>query len=107
MQQIRQGDVLIVPVEQVPATAKPKPTQDRVVLAYGEVTGHHHSFDASAGGVALLEVPGAVVEEVYVTVDRLSALEHQEHGTVLVEPGVGRVIRQRQYAPAEIRSVAD
>jgi hypothetical protein len=34
-------------------------------------------------------------------------LKHQEHGTITVEPGVYRVVRQREYAPEAPRMVLD
>jgi len=104
MDMYRQGDVLIVPVKKAPSHAVAQKAENgRVILARGEVTGHHHSFEDD-GNVALLEAaPG----ELYLKVDALSMLTHQEHGSIAVTPGVGRVIIQRQYTPAEIRNVAD
>ncbi len=41
----RQGDVVLTPLKAVPAGAVPvDPVNGRLILAYGEVTGHHHSF---------------------------------------------------------------
>jgi hypothetical protein len=34
-------------------------------------------------------------------------LQHAEHATQTIEPGVYRVVRQREYSPEEIRRVAD
>ena len=101
----RQGDVLLVPVDAVPGGAKDVGRENgRTVLAHGEVTGHHHSFDGDAG-VALLEAPTG---DRYLRVSRAAALEHQEHTTITVPPGVFRVIRQREYDDAEEwRRVAD
>ncbi|MGD0053083.1 MAG: hypothetical protein ABSD03_14880, partial [Vulcanimicrobiaceae bacterium] len=42
----RQGDVPLV-VAQLPPTAK-RVDAGRVILAYGEQTGHHHRFESSA-----------------------------------------------------------
>ncbi len=43
---IRQGDVLLVPVKSLPIGAKEIPLdKGRIVLAYGEVTGHAHAID--------------------------------------------------------------
>jgi hypothetical protein len=44
--QYRQGDVMIERVSEIPKEAKKLPV-GRVILAYGEVTGHHHSFAAN------------------------------------------------------------
>lgn len=105
MRQVRQGDVLIVPVDEIPdgAVVVP-PEQGRVILARGEATGHHHSFAAGAG-TTLLESPTG---ERFVRVEVEDGLEHQEHDTIPVLPGTGRVIRQREYDDSEeFRRVAD
>jgi hypothetical protein len=34
-------------------------------------------------------------------------LEHQEHDPIVIPPGAYRVIRQREYAPEDIRNIAD
>jgi hypothetical protein len=36
-----------------------------------------------------------------------AALEHDEHDTITLPPGSYRIVRQREYAPEEIRYVAD
>ena len=42
---IRQGDVLLVPVASLPAGCVEVPNdKGRIVLAYGEVTGHAHAI---------------------------------------------------------------
>jgi hypothetical protein len=42
----RQGDVLAIAVKSIPADAREtkRDEHDRIVLAYGEVTGHAHAF---------------------------------------------------------------
>ena len=50
---VRQGDVLLVPADEIPDGAKPiARDHGRVVLAYGEVTGHAHAI--AAPGATLL-----------------------------------------------------
>jgi hypothetical protein len=54
MYPIRQGDVYLAPVSSLPEKMKVlNRDRDRVVLAYGEVTGHAHAIHE--GGCALLE----------------------------------------------------
>lgn len=49
MQPYRQGDVPIVPVSVIPASAVALPRQGmKTVLALGEATGHHHRFESNA-----------------------------------------------------------
>ena len=47
MKTYRQGDVLIRQVNEIPSQAKVKKNVGRIVLAYGEVTGHAHAISAS------------------------------------------------------------
>jgi hypothetical protein len=93
---VRQGDVLIVAVDRVPDDALPV-TRDhgRVVLAYGEVTGHAHAIRAH--GAALLERDAVR----YLRVDAPVELEHEEHATIELPPGDFKVVIQREYVPAE------
>lgn len=100
--QYRQGDVLLRRVENHPEDVRiENPDNGRVVLAYGEVTGHAHVIDAalaqmySAGGKDFLEVrPGAT-------------LRHEEHDELKLDPGYYEVIRQREYEQQGWRRVAD
>lgn len=98
----RQGDVLLVRVPRVPKAATPQGAASRIVLAEGEVTGHAHTIDGRKAQVSLDE--GGVM---YVTIEELTEVRHQEHAPVTLEPGAYRVMRQREYAPDEIRNVAD
>ncbi len=90
--QYRQGDVLVNPTNKKPAGSKRKKENGRVILAFGEATGHHHSF--SGGSVDLLDAPTG---EMLLVVKNKSKLEHQEHGAIMHEPSVKQVIHQRQY----------
>ncbi len=96
----RQGDVLLVPVTSVPEGLKSDRPQ-KCILAYGEVTGHHHSIDADA---ADWWKDG---EQQYVSVKEPTTLDHQEHGPCELEARPYKVVRQREYTPEAIRNVAD
>ena len=100
----RQGDVALVRVDRIPSGCKAVLKElGRTILAHGEMTGHHHSFDGGEA-VALLELGG----ERFLNVDKPADLTHQEHDTIPVVPGTYRVIRQREYDDAEEwRYVAD
>ena len=101
---IRQGDVALIRVEALPADAKKVQRGGTVVLAHGEVTGHAHTI--TGRGVALYELPRT--GERYLTADQLLSLAHQEHSTLAVEPGVYRVVRQREWTDEdEPRIVGD
>jgi hypothetical protein len=103
MKQIRQGDVLLRRVSQIPPNATPEPPQrGKIVLALGEVTGHSHTIDADA---ADWWKDG---EEQYVHVTQPTEVRHQEHGPLGLAPGERFIkIQQREYTPESIRNVAD
>lgn len=109
--QFRQGDVLIERVADLPRIPLTEiTTPGRVVLAYGEVTGHAHAIYPEAGVLpAKLWDAGA---ERFLQVLERTAIQHEEHGAIPLEVGVYRVSKfgigtQREYSPEEIRSVAD
>lgn len=103
---IRQGDIMIVPCKSIPASATPvEPINDRLIVALGEATGHHHSFPHRRG-VTLFRDDGAG-GALYVRADAAVALEHQEHGALVIDKGTHRVIRQRTFAAGMVRQVAD
>jgi hypothetical protein len=109
MKQYRQGDVFVEVVK------KPKGfdafkilprDKGRIVLAYGEVTGHAHAIlDA---GAFLREGPDGTL---YLDLKTEVAQVHEEHGPVvypLLTPNLTyRVTRQREYMPAGLRVVGD
>jgi len=90
----RQGDVLIVQ-RQSDADRQARPMgreQGRIVLAWGEATGHSHAVaDKEAtllndGSRDYLRVWGDSVD-----------LVHEEHATITIPEGVYEVVRQREY----------
>jgi hypothetical protein len=99
--QCRQGDVLLIPVEALPAGTIEESADGRVVLAYGEVTGHAHAIDAA---LAKTYEKGA---ERYVVVSEGAVLRHEEHSPIKLAPGVYKVQLQREYEPEGFRRVTD
>jgi hypothetical protein len=106
MDQIRQGDVCIVRIKGRSKRGKiVAPTKDgRNILAFGEVTGHHHRFhgpsvqlfrDEGSGGATMVEVKEP------------TALVHEEHAPITVAPGRYRQLHQVEYSPKAIQRVAD
>ena len=96
----RHGDVLIAPVEEVPAEARPR---DGLILAQGEVTGHAHRVETDAraelfeaGQQLFLRVLGSPAKVV-----------HEEHQPIELPPGNYRVWRQREYDPRQDLTVMD
>ena len=98
--QIRQGDVFIEPAN-IPVTAK-RETPERIILAHGEVTGHCHEVE-EIERVELYSENGLMYLRVFEDVP----LVHQEHSTIVIPPGDYQVVRQREYTPERIITVAD
>ena len=99
----RQGDILIIPITKAPKKLTPvTPEHGRLILARGEATGHHHSVDARCATLNLDE--GGVM---FLDVEELTEVRHQEHDPIALEPGQYKVVRQREYTPEAIRNVQD
>src|SRR5260370_27012024 len=93
----RQGDVLLVAVPEVREGKRLKAERGRLILARGEVTGHHHSV-----AVQDAELIDAAAEGIFLRIMAPTPLEHQEHGAITLPPGDYRVSRQREYQPGEL-----
>lgn len=94
----RQGDVLFVVEERLPADAAPSGDP---VVAHGEATGHAHRLDAR--GVQFVTREGAQFVEVPAGG---ASVTHEEHAAVhLPGPAVYRVVHQREYEPASVETV--
>ena len=102
---IRQGDLLLVPVNALPERTWNRSNGRRLVLAEGEATGHAHVIDdvraelrdEGWGGRRFIVVEeGATV-----------SLEHDEHDTLDVSAGIYEIRIQREYIPRGFRQVRD
>lgn len=106
MKLYRQGDVLIAETTEIPDGLKLVPKDDgRVILAYGEVTGHAHAVQGEAELFFADDI--TELEERFMRIEQEVQVVHEEHDTIVLPPGNYRVQRQREYAPEEIRTVAD
>lgn len=127
----RQGDILVVSIDAMDTSGlSPIPREGAdVVLAHGEATGHRHRFrkpttemyalwpkgtEASAriqhARELLAQLPQISADAVPVGILELSepdTLVHEEHDPIEHEAGTYLVLRQREYAPGELRIVAD
>lgn len=96
----RQGDIALIETKPVRGEEVAR-DNGRIVLAYGEITGHAHAIlDKS---VRLVEWNGAR----YVSSPKPFTMQHEEHAAVVMPPGTFRIVRQREYTPQEIRRVMD
>jgi hypothetical protein len=94
---IRQGDVLIKPIQVV----KGEPLS-HLVLAEGEVTGHKHQITEGVAELYQQELT------LYLrVVSDTAILSHEEHGPVQIPQGDWAIHIQREYEPSGWRFVAD
>jgi hypothetical protein len=106
---IRQGDLLLVPVDEVPSVAH-RVRSGRLVLAEGEATGHAHVVE---DGRASLHSVGAAASGTVTWFLRVEGgepvlLVHEEHDSLQVPSGAYEVRRQREYVPSQMwRRVSD
>ncbi len=95
--QYRQGDVLLVEIDQPSRTGKPiNPEDGRIILARGELSGHAHAIQEGDGKAKFFERAGG---RRYLLITEIGRLEHEEHGAIVLEAGWYEVIRQREYDP--------
>ncbi len=106
----RQGDVLIRSIDgaALPADAKPEPRdgRGRLILAAGEVTGHHHAVaDRTATLLPWVLADGTPVK--LLSAPDGATVRHEEHDAITLPPGRFVVSFQREYTPAAIVRVRD
>jgi len=113
---VRQGDVFLVPIDELPDDTEPvKSKPGHVVLAEGEATGHAHVVRSRHARLVRHRRdtgrtewnPPVFEERELLVVEQESLLEHEEHDPISVPVGVYEVRRQREYAPEAPRWVRD
>lgn len=122
----RQGDVLLTPVKAIPVGCTEVPhDKGRIVLAYGEVTGHAHAIADHTVRTIGPEAAGEIVDaaiaraktrarlliapsgERFLEVTETVHLRHEEHDEHAIEPGIYQLPSQMEYTAAELQRVAD
>lgn len=99
----RQGDVLLIeqriPRSWLPVRRPAKVERDsgRLVLAYGEVTGHAHVIDAPESEAVQLSTAD---NQRFLRLMSDAPLVHEEHDTLRIPKGTYRVVQQEQFVPA-------
>jgi hypothetical protein len=121
---LRQGDVLLTRVSALPEGCVGVPSdRGRIVLAYGEVTGHSHSIHDTAAewrptpqaeevcDAAIARAKARLVVsprgERYLEVFETVVLLHEEHTLCPIPPGIYKVPVQVEYSPKSVRRVED
>ena len=97
MRPIRQGDVILQPVQSTEGKKL-----SHLVLAEGELTGHAHRI--SEGQAELYEKNGTLYLRV---LSPTALLTHEEHNQIKIPQGNWMVRIQREYEPQGWRPVAD
>lgn len=107
MRQYRQGDVLLIEVQELQIEGYSLSNSKTVAL--GEATGHHHTFDGDVSVYEKQEESNMAINDKGMLVDVLndSVLTHQEHAPIAVPKGKYKRIIQREYSPEAIRNVMD
>ncbi len=109
---VRQGDVLLVYIGEIaPDGMEEIASADRVVLAYGEATGHAHAIYSGAKLFQFDPVSasslGGYRSDVLVKVLEPTSLKHEEHAPIALPAGNYLVIRQVEYRGEVSAHVAD
>lgn len=102
-----QGDVYIRRIKALPKGAVGEKAAGRIIVAHSE-TGHHHDMDGEC--VTMHRLPDSIMD-CFLVVEKPTALEHHRptdtHESIMFEPGVYRVRRQREHTPEGWRRVED
>ncbi len=119
MKPVRQGDVFLAPVKRLPAgCTEMQLDAGRIVLAYGENTGHAHAIRIAPGAAA--EIAEAAIARAkarlmrspagdhFLVVDEPVSLSHEEHTTHELPTGIYEIPVQVEESLANApRVVAD
>lgn len=107
---IAQGDILIIPIAEIPANAKPAKLQnDHYVVAHSE-TGHHHVIERVRAEVfeAADNEFIAYVRSIGDGAEIIHRRDFHTHETIKLEPGRNfEIRRQREYVPEGFRRAQD
>lgn len=103
----RQGDIMFIPVDDIPETAKVVEEGKEVIVAHGEGSGHTHTL-ASSMPVSLLN---SDVGE-FIKIQEEANLKHQEHPWQTFkkdDAGYYKIIRESEFDPfaKKMRQVMD
>lgn len=107
---IAQGDILIIPIDSIPAGVKPStPENGKFIIAHSE-TGHHHVIEKSRAEV--FEAADDSFTAYIRTLGDGAEIKHQRpfdtHETVKLAPNQAyQVRRQREYVAEGFRKAQD
>ena len=108
LKSVRQGDVCLIRIEKLPAgCTEVLPDGDRVVRASGERTGHSHAVYGVTAEQPKVRLWSAGAERFLQVLTRCD-LQHEEHSTAVLEPGIYQLPGQYEFSEEHApRQVAD
>jgi len=108
LKSVRQGDVCLIRIEKLPAGCiEAPPDGDRVVLAYGERTGHSHAVYGVTAEQPNVRLWSAGAERFLQVLARCE-LVHEEHSAATLEPGTYLLPGQFEHTEEHtVRQVSD
>lgn len=92
MIQVRQGDLLLTKIRELPAGLKPVKGS---IVVRGEATGHAHQL---TDGWVFTNRDGLL----FLALTKKAELIHQEHKPIKLDKGFYAVIRQREYTSKDM-----
>jgi len=96
----RQGDVLLVKAA-MPKGVQKQEVDKRIVLAWGETSGHAHAIDSRFADLYNFG------QDRYVMAKAGAQLVHEEHASIALTPGAYKVVQQHEFLPVGVRTVID
>ena len=107
-----QGDVLIRKIDELPAGLKPVSQQNGEVIVTHSETGHHHVMVLDRGPEPNVRMwTGDNPLMAWLEVSRPTSLDHKRphdtHESIMFDPGVYEIRRQREHTPDGWRQVQD
>ena len=109
MKSFRQGDVAGIQIDKLPSgcVEVPPTKEGKIILAWGEKTLHHHRVEGVTQEAPKVRLWSAGAER-FLQVLARSELSHEEHSTVVLEPGIYLLPGQYEMnCEHEVRRVAD
>ena len=105
-----QGDMMLVRITELPATAKPAQPENGVFILTHSETGHHHIVIERPSIKLFQDMLNADLSYLLVE-DEPAILEHlrptDTHEALEIKPGIYEVRRQREYSPSGWQRATD
>lgn len=103
-----QGDIYIRRIEALPDNAVEVKTEQKYFILSSSETGHPHVMEKEK--VKMYSLPDSIMDCLLIVNDPVALehlREHDRHESILFEPGIYHVRRQREYTPQGYRRVED